>query len=211
MDQHKGSYDCENNHSYQSKPLLDYNEKQCYNKDMERTVVAKSEMHEVPQSRGAPNTNANWSLNRSISDRSDRLLSCIILTSQTLLVITGVQTLKMMLHFFLKYRILFCHKDLVSTPLFCQQLSKCGKLEIYLPLMKLASHGNCHLCKFQSCPDFQANHGKLFMRSFQGSHSNWKWEDIFQCGNFKQTGKVRDNHTKYWKVREFRTNFIIFK
>ena len=152
LDKHKSSFDCENDSSYQSKPLLDYNEKQCYRKDIERTIAVESEMHEVSRAQ-TPDINANWSLNRSNSDRSDRLLSFIILTSQTLLVITGVQTLKMMLHFFLKYRILFCHKDLVSTPLFCQQLSKCGKLEIYLLLMKLASHGNCHLCKFQSCPD----------------------------------------------------------
>ena len=30
-----------------------------------------------------------------------------------------------------------------------------------------------------------------------------KWESIFQSGeksgNFEQTGKVRENHTKYWK------------
>ena len=26
-----------------------------------------------------------------------------------------------------------------------------------------------------------------------------KWEGIFQSGNFEQTGKVRENHTKYWK------------
>ena len=127
MDKHKGSYDCGNNRSHQSKPLLDYNEKQCYSKDMERTIVVESEMREV--SKETPNTNANWSSNHSNNDRSDRLFSCIILTSQTLLVITGVQTLKMMLHFFLKYRILFCHKDLVSKLLFCQKLSKCGKLE----------------------------------------------------------------------------------
>ena len=81
---------------------------------MERKIVVESEMHEVAKSE-TPDINANWSFNRSNSDRSDRLLSFIILTSHTLLVITGVQTLKMMLHFFLKYRILFCHKDLVST------------------------------------------------------------------------------------------------
>ena len=26
-----------------------------------------------------------------------------------------------------------------------------------------------------------------------------KWEGIFQSGNFKQTGKDRENHKKYWK------------
>ena len=138
LDKHKGSYDCGNDSSYQSKPLLDYNEKQCYSKDVERTIVVESEMHEVFKAETS-NTSENWSLNRSNSDRSDKLLSCIILTSQTLLVITGVQTLKMMLHFFLKYRILFCHKDLVSMWLFCQKLRKWGKLEFYLRLTKLPS------------------------------------------------------------------------
>ena len=28
-----------------------------------------------------------------------------------------------------------------------------------------------------------------------------KWEGIFQSGNFEQTGKVGENHTKYWKTR----------
>ena len=28
-----------------------------------------------------------------------------------------------------------------------------------------------------------------------------KWEGIFRSGNFEQTGKVRDNHTKYWKYQ----------
>ena len=27
-----------------------------------------------------------------------------------------------------------------------------------------------------------------------------KWEGIFQSGNFEQTGKVRENHTQYWKT-----------
>ena len=27
-----------------------------------------------------------------------------------------------------------------------------------------------------------------------------KWEGIFQLGNFEQNGKVRENHTKYWKT-----------
>ena len=26
-----------------------------------------------------------------------------------------------------------------------------------------------------------------------------KWGGIFQAGNFEQTGKVRENRTKYWK------------
>ena len=42
-----------------------------------------------------------------------------------------------------------------------------------------------------------------------------KWEGIFQSGemsrNFEQTGKVGENHTKYWNVRDFRhVIFIIF-
>ena len=28
-----------------------------------------------------------------------------------------------------------------------------------------------------------------------------KWKGIFQSGNFEQTGKVRENHTKYWKTQ----------
>ena len=28
-----------------------------------------------------------------------------------------------------------------------------------------------------------------------------KWEGIFQSGNFEQTGKVRENLTKYWKTQ----------
>ena len=28
-----------------------------------------------------------------------------------------------------------------------------------------------------------------------------KWEGIFQSGNFEQTGKVRENHTKYWRTQ----------
>ena len=28
-----------------------------------------------------------------------------------------------------------------------------------------------------------------------------KWEGIFQSGNLEQTGKVRENHTKYWKTQ----------
>ena len=38
-----------------------------------------------------------------------------------------------------------------------------------------------------------------------------KWEGIFQLGNFEQTGKVRENHTKYWKnIREFQKNVMLF-
>ena len=29
-----------------------------------------------------------------------------------------------------------------------------------------------------------------------------------KIGNFEQTGKVRENHTKYWKLREFGINII---
>ena len=31
-----------------------------------------------------------------------------------------------------------------------------------------------------------------------------KWEGIFQSGNFEQTGKVRENLTKYWKTDKLR-------
>ena len=104
--------------SYQAKPLLDSNDKQCYIKDIKRTIVIEYDLHEVHKAETANTNNTNWSLKHSNSSRSDQLLSCIILTSQTLLVITGVQTLKMLLHFFLKYNILFCQRDLVSTPFF---------------------------------------------------------------------------------------------
>ena len=29
-------------------------------------------------------------------------------------------------------------------------------------------------------------------------------------GNFEQTGKVREYHTKYWKIQEFQTNIICY-
>ena len=29
-----------------------------------------------------------------------------------------------------------------------------------------------------------------------------------KSGNFEQTGKVRENHTKYWKILEFEINII---
>ena len=32
-----------------------------------------------------------------------------------------------------------------------------------------------------------------------------------KSGNFEQTGKVRENHTKYWKnIREFQKNVMLF-
>ena len=37
-----------------------------------------------------------------------------------------------------------------------------------------------------------------------------KWEGIFQSGNFEQTGKVGDNHTKYWKSRGISNFLLIF-
>ena len=49
--------------------------------------------------------------------------------------------------------------------------------------------------------------------SFQGSHWDWKnGKAFFQLGkrleNFEQTGKVLENHTKYWKMRKFQMNTI---
>ena len=35
-----------------------------------------------------------------------------------------------------------------------------------------------------------------------------KWEGIFQLGNFEQTGKDRENHTKYWKREGISVNFF---
>ena len=42
-----------------------------------------------------------------------------------------------------------------------------------------------------------------------------KWEGIFQSGKsqgiFNRLGKVRENHTKYWKnIREFQKNVKLF-
>ena len=37
-----------------------------------------------------------------------------------------------------------------------------------------------------------------------------RWEDIFQSGNFEQTGKVREKHIQYWKTQEFQTNVICY-
>ena len=49
----------------------------------------------------------------------------------------------------------------------------------------------------------------------QGSHSGWKTWKMGRhfpvrekSGNFEQTGKVRENHTKYWKTQEFEINII---
>ena len=51
----------------------------------------------------------------------------------------------------------------------------------------------------------------------QGSPS-WlgKWEGIFQSGNFQQIGKVRENHTKYWRSpgildKHYSSFLVIFK
>ena len=49
----------------------------------------------------------------------------------------------------------------------------------------------------------------LQMRFHRVPTRDWKnlekWEGIFQSGeksgNFEQTGKVRENHTKYWKTQ----------
>ena len=38
-----------------------------------------------------------------------------------------------------------------------------------------------------------------------------KWECIFQSGNFEQTGKVRENHTKYWKIQGISDNETLKK
>ena len=47
----------------------------------------------------------------------------------------------------------------------------------------------------------------------QGSYSDWKNGKAFDRGksaNFKQIEKVRENHTKYWKISEFQTNAISY-
>ena len=43
-----------------------------------------------------------------------------------------------------------------------------------------------------------------------------KWEGTFQSGNFEPTGKVSENHTKYWKNEKFSDKYylkflVIFK
>ena len=37
-----------------------------------------------------------------------------------------------------------------------------------------------------------------------------KWEGIFQSGNFAHTGKVRENHTKYWKSQRILDKCYLF-
>ena len=38
-----------------------------------------------------------------------------------------------------------------------------------------------------------------------------KWEGIFQSGNFEQTGKVWEKHTKYWKTEGIsEKNYLLF-
>ena len=36
-----------------------------------------------------------------------------------------------------------------------------------------------------------------------------KWEGIFQSGNFEQTGKVRENDTKYWKIQGISEKYYV--
>ena len=36
-----------------------------------------------------------------------------------------------------------------------------------------------------------------------------KWEGIFQSGNFEQTGKVRENDTKYWKIQDISEKYYL--
>ena len=50
----------------------------------------------------------------------------------------------------------------------------------------------------------------------QGSHSDWKTWKMGRhfpvrekSGNFEQTGKVRENHTKYWKTQGIRNKYYL--
>ena len=40
-------------------------------------------------------------------------------------------------------------------------------------------------------------------RFLHGLENLEKLENFFQSGNFEQTGKVREFHPKYWKMRKF--------
>ena len=50
----------------------------------------------------------------------------------------------------------------------------------------------------------------------QGSHSDWKTWKMGRhfpvrekSGNFEQTGKVRENHTKYWKNEKISDKYYL--
>ena len=47
-------------------------------------------------------------------DQPNKLLQWTLCVSQIFLILVGVHALKMMLHFYLQYKVLFCQKDLVS-------------------------------------------------------------------------------------------------
>ena len=53
----------------------------------------------------------------------------------------------------------------------------------------------------QNDQDVCTKFGQPFSGFPLGLENLEKWEGIFQSGNFEQTGKVRENHTKYWKTQ----------
>ena len=97
----------------QNKSLIQCPEKQCYSRDM---IVIETEKDGMMK-QTIVNSMVNWRRSLSRDDNSHVirwLISCTIFMSQTLLILTGVKTLKMMVHFYLRYRILFSQTDLVS-------------------------------------------------------------------------------------------------
>ena len=95
--------------------------------------------------------------------------------------------------------------------------------------MRPASLSSCYLCKFnlfQSPQDQEINfrkRDKLYIKLCVSAHAAnsrvptrtgkpGKMGRHFpvreKSGNFEQTGKVRENHTKYWKILKFEINVI---
>ena len=68
-----------------------------------------------------------------------------------------------------------------------------------------------HQCKFDGNGDgtckqtFMTAQNIIRYREFPGfplrPENLEKWEGFFQSGNFKQIGKVSENHIKYWKTQ----------
>ena len=93
----------------------------------------------------------------------------------------------------------------------------------YIPLLNFSVHAKIDQIASVNAPtQYSTTHylGNSLSNSshLQGSHSDWKtWKNgkAFpvreKSGNFEQTGKVRENHTKYWKnIRELQKNVMLF-
>ena len=72
---------------------------------------------------------------------------------------------------------------------------------VEIPLLHFSRLAKDSLVYFKSCYKF-LSFGSVPGR---GSHSDWKNGKAFSSqgrpGNFERTGKVRENHTKYWKTQ----------